>query len=215
MHVLQDARFFHPIRPGVTVEARGVIREVRPVRSGALIRYGFTVRDLDSGVDLVDTRSISIYRDVAVNGAPRSLDEGAPRADATEPIDLVTAASVRVSVPRSFAHIYTECADIWNPIHTERAVALVAGFPDIILHGTAIWAIAGREVLKAHAEGGTLRLGRLAGRFSDNVIMPDTLTVRHRVIRGTPRNICFDVLRGDGTVVLADGHAEFIPRDIL
>ena len=27
--------------------------------------------------------------------------------------------------------MYTECARIWNPIHTDRAVALAAGLPDI------------------------------------------------------------------------------------
>ena len=39
------------------------------------------------------------------------------------------------------AHVYTECARIWNPIHTDVAYARAAGLPDIILHGTATLAL--------------------------------------------------------------------------
>lgn len=210
VHFLQDARFLAPLRAGMTVEARGIIREVRAVRAGALIRYRFTIRDLGSGDLLVDTSSISIYRDVAVDGEPRSLDAYSGRPDRPEPMDLSLAPSVRVSVPRTFAHIYTECADIWNPIHTERAVALAAGLPDIILHGTAVWALAGREVLAAYGENGAFRLARLAGRFTGNVFLPDAIEIRHHLVDGSPMTILFDVRRGDGTVVLAEGRAELV-----
>ena len=45
--------------------------------------------------------------------------------------------SERVEVPYHLGHVYTECARIWNPIHTDLAVARAAGLPGPILHGTA------------------------------------------------------------------------------
>ena len=120
------------------------------------------------------------------------------------------AESERVSIPitRGFPHVYTECAHIWNPVHTERQVALAAGLPDIILHGTATWALAGRELLFAHGGEGR-RMNRLAGRFVGHVIPPATLTLRYRPDDDDPSSIHFDVLGANDTVVLADGLAEF------
>jgi acyl dehydratase len=40
------------------------------------------------------------------------------------------------------ALVYTECSRIWNPIHTNPAVATRAGLPRPILHGTATLAMA-------------------------------------------------------------------------
>ena len=45
-------------------------------------------------------------------------------------------------VSATAAHVYTEGARIWNPIHTDAAVAARAGLPGIILHGTATLALA-------------------------------------------------------------------------
>ena len=76
------------------------------------------------------------------------------------------------------AHVYTECARIFNPIHTDRAVALAAGLPDIILHGTATLALAVSELIKGFADGNPARVKRLGGRFSAMVLMPGMLSLR-------------------------------------
>ena len=52
-----------------------------------------------------------------------------------------------IPIPAGAAHVYTECAHIWNPVHTDRAVALAAGLPDLILHGSALVALAVTVVL--------------------------------------------------------------------
>jgi acyl dehydratase len=80
-------------------------------------------------------------------------------------------------------HVYTECASIWNPIHTERAVALAAGLPDIILHGTATWALAGREILRVYGGDDPRRLRRLCGRFRAMVLPGTEITVEHAAAR--------------------------------
>lgn len=209
VHFVQDARFHAPIRPGMIIEARGTICEVRPSRAGALIRYRFRITDCLTDVPLVETRSISILRDVPVNGEARVLDAAERVEGESAPVDLSTARHAAIPVPRALAHIYTECFDIWNPIHTERTVALAAGLPDIILHGTATWALAGRALIAAYGADGMQQLSRHMGRFTGNVLLPDTLTVRHRRVPESDGSVDFDVRRSDGSVVIAGGRAEF------
>ena len=104
-----------------------------------------------------------------------------------------TAGAVTIPIAREMPHVYTECASIWNPIHTERAVALAAGLPDIILHGTATWALAGREVLRVYGGGDPRRLRRLHGRFRAMVLPGTEISVEHaragdRAVRFVVRN---------------------------
>ena len=66
VHFVQDSRFFKPLRPGMNVEAKGRISSVRAVRAGALIAYDYTLEDADARELLSASRSVSIFRDVAV-----------------------------------------------------------------------------------------------------------------------------------------------------
>jgi len=209
VHFLQDSRFLAPIRPGMMVAIQGEIREVREVRAGALIRYAYILRDLEKGTDLVQTRSMSIYRDVSVKGEARTASDSIATKNRTERIDLANGTIVSIEVSRAFPQIYTECADIWNPIHTERRFALGAGLEDIILHGTATWALAGRELLSAYAADHGSRLSRLTAKFTGNVVPPSILKLRHAELPQQPGVVNFDVLGGNCESVLSDGVAVF------
>jgi hypothetical protein len=85
-------------------------------------------------------------------------------------------------------HTYTEMRSRSGTRSTPSARWRSAGLPDIILHGTATWALAAREVLRAHAGGDVRRLKRLAGRFRAPVMAGAGLTRRHAVMpaRGSP-----------------------------
>ena len=111
----------------------------------------------------------------------------------------------RSSIPREMPHVYTECASIWNPIHTERAVALAAGLPDIILHGTATWALAGREVLRLYADGDPRRLRRLHGRFRAMVLPGTEIKIEQR--RGRDGAVHFVVRNHRGEPAIDQGFA--------
>ena len=85
--------------------------------------------------------------------------------------------SVKSRWPATAAHVYTECARIWNPIHTDVAYARAAGLPDIILHGTATLAL----LHFGPAEDIGRRAGASAARALAGspgmVLMPSTLSV--------------------------------------
>lgn len=113
-----------------------------------------------------------------------------------------------LTIPVEAAHVYTECARIWNPIHTDRAVAKAAGLPDRILHGTATLARVISAVVRREAGGDPRRVRRLYARFGAMVLMPSTLTIqglgRGRTVGGETM-VGFQVLTDNGGPAIRDG----------
>ena len=120
--------------------------------------------------------------------------------------DEVASIAIQLEMP----HVYSECARIWNPIHTERAVARAAGLPDVILHGTATWALAAREIVARYAGGDPTRLRRLFGRFRAMVFPGTSIALRHRAdpLSGGGARIAFSVRNSAGEEAIAGGRAE-------
>jgi len=116
----------------------------------------------------------------------------------------------RVDVPATLARVYTECARIWNPIHTDVAVARAAGLAAPILHGTATLALAISRAVEHHADGEASSVREVSARFTGMVAMPSTLTVRGRGRAGD--GIGFDVVNEAGAPVLTAGTLRFRPR---
>ncbi len=177
VHASQDSTFHRPIRPGDRLRIRGQIASIRTTRAGALVMSKLVTEDASTDEPVVTSWYGSIFRGVEVEGEaaplelPPALPSEAVGASAGEP------AVVSIPIAREAPHIYSECADIWNPIHTERQVARAAGLPDIILHGTATWALAAREIVRHRCDGDALRLRRLCGRFAGMVIPGSTIEV--------------------------------------
>jgi acyl dehydratase len=103
--------------------------------------------------------------------------------------------------------VYTECAQIWNPIHTERQVALQAGLPDIILHGTATWALAAGHLIQHCGRSEPSRLRRFVGRFTAMVIPGTTITLEY----GKPEDdtVSYAVRNAEGALAISQGMAVF------
>ena len=115
----------------------------------------------------------SVYRDVGFDG--EDTGAGVEGRGGSEMPDA--AVELPVTVPAGLAHVYTECARIWNPIHTDVAVARAAGLPAIILHGTATLALAVSQVLY-QAAADPRGVTRVDARFTGMVRLPSRLTIR-------------------------------------
>ena len=207
VHAVQDSTFHRPMRPGDRLVTTGQLVSARPVRAGSLIVLRLITRERDSGAPVTTTWTTSIYRDVALSGAAASIADP----DAVDPDDLAApgpdAEAVAIPIAKAAPHIYSECAEIWNPIHTERAVAIAAGLPDIILHGTATWALAGLTLLRRYADNDVGALKRLTGRFTGMVAPGDVIDVRHE--RSKSGAIRFGVTTAGGQAVISQGCAWF------
>ncbi len=170
-----------------------------------------------AGCPVTTTHYGSLYLGVDCDGDPRpgplagrERERGSPSPPSGEGEVAGEAAgwSVEVPIASTLAHVYTECARIWNPIHTDRAVALGAGLPDIILHGTATLALAVSEALRRQPRGPATAVKGIACRFASMVRLPSTLTVRGwsaaRV--SEDRTLRFDALTADGRPALRGGR---------
>jgi acyl dehydratase len=206
VHATHDMVFHRPIRAGECLTVRGTVVRAEPRSPGAYLVTRFDTADA-AGEPVLTVYYGSLFRGVPTTGPPRMIDGPLtlpPRPAHGDPLwqaDIV--------VPRHASHVYTECADIYNPIHTERAVALAAGLPDIIVHGTLTLAYAARELLNREADADPERLTRIACRFSGMVFPGTAIDVRldGAVDHTVGRLLYFSVVDGEGTLVIRDGTA--------
>ena len=204
VHAVQDSTFHRPMRPGDKLVTDGQLVLARPIRAGVLTVCRLDTNDRESGDPVITTWTSSIYRDVVLEGDPVAIAEPPPL-DAAEAMPPGPGAlEERIHIPKEMPHVYSECASIWNPIHTERAVALAAGLPDIILHGTATWALAGLTILRRHAGNDVGALRRITGRFSGMVMPGEDILVRHEREGDIVR---FEVRTQSGAVAMSQGVA--------
>ena len=205
VHAFQDSTFHRPIRPGDRLITVGRLVSARRVRSGVLTVSKLVTKDAVNGEPVTTSWSGSVYRDVALDGEDTTIET--PPAMPAEVSAALPPDARTVSIPIAthMPHVYSECADIWNPIHTERAVALAADLPDIILHGTATWALAGLTLLRRCADNDVGRLKRITGRFTGLVIPGETITVRFA--RSDGGFVRFEVLTAAGQPAISDGAA--------
>lgn len=217
VHASHDLLVHRPLRAGERVVVEGEIMAVERRRPGAFQLSRLRTSDT-SGRPLCETWYGSIFRGVDVQGPDR------PPADLPPPLPLAPEtpeagaphAEVPIPIAAGAAHVYTECARIWNPIHTDAAVARAAGLPAIILHGTANLALAVSSVLHQQAHGEApdpTRVRRISGRFGAMVLMPQTAVVRIDGSRTTPAGelVAFELRTAAGEPAVRDGRLLLAP----
>jgi acyl dehydratase len=222
VHATHDVVLHRLPRPGDRLATVATVVGLEPRPPGAYVLTRHDTTDA-AGAAVSTTLYGSLHRGVTcdANGAPGADARDAARSAAvvTDPAPLPPPAGDPawmdlVEVPASLAHTYTECARIWNPIHTDRSVALRAGLPDIILHGTATLALAITKVLERHPGLDAPAVRRVRGRFAAMVRVPATLRVEAwtEIATGPGRAIPFRVLTADGRPALRDGWIELRPH---
>ncbi len=205
VHAWVDVQFNRHAREGDIITSQGQSVAVKQVRPGVLSSQRFRFRDSRGDtVAIMDTGGITRGAEldgdaVEIESAPplpqRSTNNDEPVWTNTFPID-----------PQA-PHVYTECADIWNPIHTERKVALAAGLPDIILHGSANITIALREVINQNLNGDPTRVRRFAGQFRGMVIPGTEVSVSVLEVRdeGDREIVFYEMRNNQGELAIANG----------
>jgi len=163
-------------------------------KPGTLVVYRFETRDAN-GEPVSTTDFSALYRGVDLEGGDRTIAKVDDPPPPTQGLKVIG----EIPVAATAAHIYTECARIWNPIHTDVEYARAAGLPDIILHGTATLAL---SVSRVAAKFNLQKVSRLRCRFAGMVLMPSTLTV-HASRAGDA--IAFETRNAQGKPVIERG----------
>jgi acyl dehydratase len=229
IHATHDVLIHRPVRPGDRLFTTATVTAVESRAPGAYVRVRVDTVDVD-GTPVTATEYGSLYLGVGCEGAGPSANAGpAPPRAANEVGPFESAGqsapdscrgslagpglpappwTVDRPVGATLAHVYSECARIWNPIHTDRAVARQAGLPDIILHGTATLALAVSTVLRREAPGAAERVRRVACRFAGMVRMPSALSVRGRpaTAAAAGRWVEFEAISAEGRPAVRDGR---------
>jgi acyl dehydratase len=198
VHAAHRLLLHRPVRAGDELTTTARITAVAPRRSGTLVVVRLLTTD-GAGRPVTTTDYGSIYRGVATDAVPGPAE----RPSAAAPSPLVRW-SERVDVGPPLAHVYSECARIWNPIHTDLAVAREAGLPGPILHGTATLALAVSRVVARDLGGDPAVARGVSARFSGMVPASARLTVR--ALERRPDAIAFDAVDAAGAPILSEGR---------
>jgi len=171
VHAQHDLILHRPLRAGETLTTFARMAMALQRAPGAFVVFRFEARDAQ-GAPVTTSDFGVLYRDVALDGPPRSVATIEEPPPPSRPLAKVA----EIHVAATAAHVYTECARIWNPIHTDLAYARAACLPGIILHGTATLALTVSKLLTHYGiEPHSVRRARC--RFSGMVLMPATVEV--------------------------------------
>jgi acyl dehydratase len=202
VHATHHLTIHRSPRAGDVLHTTARVIDVAPRRSGTLVVSRFDTVDA-RGEPVSTTDYGSIYRGVPLAGADAGTP-GAPRAGSDSgAAGGATMWAEAVEIAANAALVYTECARIWNPIHTDVAVARRAGLSGPILHGTATLALAVSRVVARELRGEPARVREIRARFTGMVALPSTFTVHGRDAGGG--RVAFEATGPDGASILSQG----------
>lgn len=201
VHATHDLRIHRPVRAGDVLRTTATTVAVEPRTPGAYWVLELTTVDA-AGDPVATTRMGSLFLGTTVDGepVPDGVDAVEEAPDGPRLVGRVLA------LPAGLAHAYTEGSRIWNPIHTDPAVAIKAGLPEPILHGTATLALAVQELIDAFVPGRPELVRRVRCRFGAMVLLPSEVVVRAHDRTSAPdgsSQVRFSVAAADRAVLRA------------
>lgn len=211
VHASTDLRIYRPFRVGEAITTQGTVLEKRQLTPGVYTvdRYRMTASD---GFLVAELYYNGITRGATLaQGNAKTKDEPAwPDFGSA----AVREASVRevlwqseIPVSLHLGQQYTECARIYNPIHTEPSVAKAAGLPDMILHGSATKALSLSAVINQYFDGDSTRITRLCGQLRGMVLMDSKISVEVLAVdeHADEKKVLFRTRNAAGQAAISNG----------
>lgn len=208
VHATTDLRIHRPFRAGEAVTTQGCVIAKKQISPGVYTVDKYQMRGSDG--DLIAelyyngiTRGAQLVGgDCELEAEPAWPEVMAQNAQSPDPL-------WRDEYPIELhaGQQYTECARIYNPIHTEPSVAIKAGLPNMILHGSATKAISLSAVVDRCFDGDANRITRLCGQLRGMVLMDSVVSVEalaETVVDGEKR-VQFRTLNQSGQTAINNG----------
>ena len=193
VHAQHDLTLHRQLREE-KLQVRGRVIACLQRKPGTLVVFRFETKD-EKDEPVSTSHYGMLYRGVMLEGGERATAAVSDPPGAEKALEQIG----EIRVAATAGHVYTECARIWNPIHTDPAYARAAGLPGIILHGTATLALSVSKIL----EKLKIEVKRVRCRFAGMVLMPSTLTV-HASRAGD--EILFEARDAQGRAVIERGR---------
>lgn len=207
VHSFNDTRMPVAIHSGDELSCRATIVGVEQRRSGARVSFDISTTNQRDEVVAV-SRTVTVFRDVEVRDeavTPSAWDgaevglAGSPTREETIPLGPLA------------AHVFSECARDYSPIHTDIRVATAAGLPGLILHGTATFAYALTSLTNHEGGGVPAFVRRIRGRLGGMVLCPSDMTLRVYTDPTSATRFGFQMLNERSEPAIDDGVVEFGP----
>lgn len=205
VHADTDLRIYSPFRQGEAITTQGRLVQRKQIKPGVYSVDRFRMTN-GNGELKAELDYNAIIRGAVLDGEDLEIAPSparpAPQNPGTEPLW-----SEEIYIPAHAAQQYTECADIYNPIHTEPSAARRVGLPQIILHGSATKALALTRIIDRCFEGDARRVTRLVGQLRAMVFMDSHIRVDCLDIQKSDNEIqvFFQVLNDQGRQAVAQG----------
>jgi acyl dehydratase len=197
VHAQHDLVIHRAPRAGEALRVTGRVVGVAQRRPGAFVVMRMETRGA-GGEPVTTTDYGMLYRGVTLEGGARAVESLDDPPSHREELNKTG----EIPIAATAAHVYTECARIWNPIHTDPAYARAAGLPGIILHGTATLGLSVSHLLGVF---GVKRPSRIRCRFAGMVLMPSTLAVHASRVGD---EILFETRNADDKPLLERGRID-------
>jgi acyl dehydratase len=205
VHAGHDLLVHRPVRAGEHLVVEGTVVGVGRTKAGAVQHTLFSAVAATNREPVWSTLMTSVFRGVDLHGDPVTASYEWPEAPLA-PAEARPMASIPSYVRTTDAHTYTECARIWNPIHTDVAVAKAAGLHAPILHGTATMA---RAVSIATSVAGRAPgdVRRVCARFGAMVDLGAEMRID--ILAVAAAGVHLAVRNHEGAPALRDGYVGF------
>ena len=176
VHATHDLHVIKAIVPGQAYQTTATVVDLQAGQQGAKVCLQLDTHD-ETGALVTRTWQTNVSRGVMIEGPAVAPIAQAPAwllaNQAQQGVGAVV--EIPIAVSAGLGNVYTETARIYNPIHSDRAFALAAGLPDVILHGAASLALSVSALSHELLDGAVERITRLGARFTSMVVMPQTL----------------------------------------
>lgn len=202
VHATHDLRILEAIRPTMELHTCATIIGVEQRKPGIYLGWRLDTTGAD-GALLSRTYQGNLFLGANLEGPSRWIEEMPSVAENTGALSTL---DVPIKVAANLGQTYTECARIWNPIHSDLATARAAGLQEPLLHGTASLALATSAIVNEVLDGKPTRVSRVSGRFSSMVFMPSSLQLK---FRSEDSKIYFLLCNEAGLDVISAGCIEF------
>ncbi|MDN5796879.1 MAG: MaoC family dehydratase N-terminal domain-containing protein [Intrasporangium sp.] len=207
VHTSNDTQLYRPLVSGDEIGCVARVEAVDQHRAGARLTMRIDTTGPD-GQAIASSVTRTIFRGVALDGPATGVVAPPPATTDPDGWQPEPHRSEHIEIDSLAAHIFSECARDYSPIHTDIAAADEAGLPGLILHGTGTFAIALSSLTNHEAGGDPTRVRRFGGRLGAMVLCPSALRLKVWQHATDPSRHRFEALTTDGGRAIAAGFLE-------
>lgn len=198
VHAEQSLVFHQPLRSGMELVPSARIEAIRAVSSGQLAEFSVALRQGDDV--MVDGMATMFVRRPAKKRVGKEKEYKAPVEVPTW--EELTTFALTPDQPNRYALASQD----YNPIHTKKWVAKMAGFPRPVAHGLCVMAMTTARLVDAFGNKDPAQLASIKVRFSKPAFPGQDLTLK---VAGEGATRQFLLENHKGKPVLSNGEVTF------